>query len=212
MHTADEVREVLLLLRLRGSTADVSAAHADLLPRLELAGLVEQGGGGRWRLAADGRAEGQRLLAAELDAARARPVVAGAHERFVALNGMLLRVCTDWQLRNADPSSIVVNDHADAAYDAAVLARLDGVHRGVLPVCADLTDALGRFGGYATRLTDAHARITHGDVAALDEPAPTSYHGTWFELHEDLVATLGIDRGSEPLPDTGPPTAGWPPA
>jgi hypothetical protein len=25
-----------------------------------------------------------------------------------------------------------------------------------------------------------------------------SYHSVWFELHEDLLATLGIERGSEP--------------
>jgi hypothetical protein len=24
-----------------------------------------------------------------------------------------------------------------------------------------------------------------------------SYHTIWFELHEDLLATLGIERGSE---------------
>jgi len=25
----------------------------------------------------------------------------------------------------------------------------------------------------------------------------SSYHTVWFELHEDLLATLGIDRASE---------------
>ncbi|MDQ1375434.1 MAG: hypothetical protein QOJ09_2772, partial [Actinomycetota bacterium] len=28
-------------------------------------------------------------------------------------------------------------------------------------------------------------------------PLIDSYHTVWFELHEDLLSTLGIERGSE---------------
>ena len=34
----------------------------------------------------------------------------------------------------------------------------------------------------------------------MTKPMIDSYHSVWFELHEDLLATLGIERGSEPEP------------
>ena len=137
MSTADDVRSVLLVLRLRGGadTATITGALATmrlgvddvegLLARIEPAGLVEQGPGSqRWRLTPEGRDEGERLLAIELDAAGARGRVTEGYDRFLRVNGPLLRVCTDWQLRDATPASTVVNDHTDAGYDQSVLDRL----------------------------------------------------------------------------------------
>jgi hypothetical protein len=31
-----------------------------------------------------------------------------------------------------------------------------------------------------------------------------SYHAVWFELHEDLLTTLGLDRSDESPPDATP--------
>jgi hypothetical protein len=221
MSIADDTRAVLLVIRLRGAAdpATVVTALASmgflvedpavLLGRLELAGLLERRAAAvdRWRLTDEGRQEGERLLAVELDGAAARQRVTDAYTAFLALNGPLLRVCTDWQLRDADPASIVVNDHTDAAFDRAVLNRLRSIHRSVLPICDELTACLDRFRSYRTRLTAAHDRVVAGDGAALDQPSTDSFHAIWFELHEDLVATLGRDRSTEPLPDTsaGPP-------
>ena len=36
-----------------------------------------------------------------------------------------------------------------------------------------------------------------GDTDWFTKPMIPSYHTVWFELHEDLLATLGIERGSE---------------
>lgn len=215
MDVADETRLVLLVLRLRGAAdpatvADVLEAMgvvvddpATLLDRLELAGLVERGttGSARRRLTGDGRREGERLLAVELDERGARGRITAAYTDFLAGNGPLLRVCTDWQLRDANPAAIIVNDHRDADFDRQVLERLGEVQRRVLPVCHELMAALARFGRYGPRLTRAFDRFIAGDAAALDGPSPDSYHGTWFELHENLIATLGRDRATEPLPD-----------
>jgi hypothetical protein len=211
---ADATRAALLALRLRpAAPADVLATVVDrlglgvdgleaLLARLELAGLVEHRHGRfpGWRLTDDGRAEGERLLGAEVDARGVRDVVTGAYQRFLSANGVLLRICTDWQLVDADPSSLVVNDHADPAYDRAVLERLAALHAGARPVLARLAGAISRFGSYEPRLDDALARIGAGDHGAFATGDLESYHATWFELHEHLLATLGIDRSTEPLP------------
>jgi hypothetical protein len=214
--SVDEVRTVLLAVRLVGSATDTLLSEAvgrlggsvadaaTLLSRLELAGLVEQRSG-RWRLTSDGRAEGERLLQVERDDLGATVEVTAGYQRFLTLNGPLLRICTDWQLKDADPSSIVPNDHADNAYDRAVLERLVALHRRALPVCEQLASGLPRLASYGTRLSAALRRIVDGDHSAVDGPAPDSYHGTWFELHENLIATLGLDRSTEPLPDTTTP-------
>ena len=145
-----------------------------------------------WSLTPAGRKEGERLLGEELDAAGARAEVTDAYERFVALNGDLLAVCTAWQMRDD-----VVNDHTDPAYDQQVVVRLVGLHDRVRPVVVDLRDQLTRFGGYSLRLRSAVERVAGGEPEWFTKPVIDSYHSVWFELHEDLIATLGLERAKE---------------
>ncbi|MBK5221763.1 MAG: transcriptional regulator [Acidimicrobiia bacterium] len=184
-----------------------------LVGRLEVAGLVERRGetAPGWRLTADGRHEGERLLAAELDERVIGTSVTRCYEQFVAQNGPLLHACTDWQLRDPTPGALVVNDHSDREYDRAVIDRLVDVHNAVSPVCDELAQLLPRFAGYRPRFDDAMRRIEGGDLGSLDTPPAVdkvsvamdhaeSYHSIWFELHEHLIATVGADRAAEPLP------------
>ena len=149
-----------------------------------------------YRLTPDGTAEGEALLAEELDAAGARDRVQGAYEAFLGFNRRLLGVCTRWQLRDVDGVS-VVNDHADADHDAAVVESLEELDALVRPVLATLVGALDRFAGHERRLRTALAHVQAGDHDWFTKPLFPSYHSVWFELHEDLLATLGTDRSSE---------------
>ncbi|MEQ1785684.1 MAG: transcriptional regulator [Acidimicrobiales bacterium] len=143
-----------------------------------------------------GREQHAAQLAAELDASGARAAVEDAYRRFLRLNTDLLTICTAWQLRDVDGES-AVNDHSDAAYDAGVVAQLAALHAHVEPICADLAATLERFGGYGTRLGDALRQVQAGDGDWFTKPMIPSYHTVWFEMHEDLLSTLGIERGSE---------------
>ena len=78
-----------------------------------------------------------------------------------------------------------------------MLAALVTLDDAVQPVVADLAEALARFGGYGPRLSGALAKVQGGDVHWFAKPTIDSYHSVWFELHENLLATLGIERGSE---------------
>ena len=112
------------------------------------------------------------------------------------INKDLLAICTAWQLRDVAGES-VINDHTDAAHDARVIAQLADLDAKVQPICADLGAALERFGGYGARLGEALDKVRAGDVDWFTKPMIASYHTVWFELHEDLLATLGIDRAAE---------------
>ncbi len=198
---------VLHGIRLKGVAEPEGVAETVDVPEVEAKSLLDElvgeglatyrdGTLSGFTLTREGRAEHSDLLAAELDAAGAREAVRGAYERFLPLNTELLAVCTAWQLR-ANDGPPTVNDHLDAAYDAAVVDRLTHLHSQAAPVCDGLTAALDRFACYRPRLEAAIDRVRAGDGDWFTKPMLPSYHTVWFELHEDLLSTLGIDRGSE---------------
>jgi hypothetical protein len=146
-----------------------------------------------WRLTPTGRAEGERRLAAELDERGARATVTAAYQRFLPHNQVLLTTCTAWQVRRGNE----LNDHRDEAYDARVIERLGALHEAATPVCTALAGVLERFGGYEARLQEALDRVRRGEHEWFTGAGVASYHSVWFQLHEDLLATLGIDRSGE---------------
>ena len=152
------------------------------------------GGSAGWSLTERGRAENERQLAAELAERGGAAAVHGVHEAFVPLNARLLRAVTDWQLRPEPGGRLGTNDHLDPAWDGRVLRELGAIGRALRPLNARLTDVLTRFGGYDRRFTAALRRARDGDAAWVDRTDVDSCHRVWFELHEDLLATLGIDR------------------
>ncbi len=150
-----------------------------------------------WSLTGAGRVEGERLLAEELDRAGARDVVADAHAHFLPLNTRFLRAVTDWQLRREPLDRLVPNDHTDLRWDDRVLTTVRSVGRSLEGIDERLGATLDRFTGYSARFASALAQVERGRLTWLDEPAIASCHTVWFQLHEDLLATLGIERGCE---------------
>lgn len=151
---------------------------------------------GGWSLTERGRTRDEAMLADELDRCGGRDVVLAAHARFLPLNARLRRACTDWQLRPAPDRPLAPNDHTDPAWDARVLGELAVVEAGLAPVTDALEGVLVRFDGYGGRFAAARRRAAAGDGRWVDGTDVDSCHRVWFELHEDLVATLGIDRSA----------------
>jgi len=145
-----------------------------------------------WALTRAGRAEQQRLAALEAEEAGLTESIRAAYQHFLSLNGRLLGICTDWQVRGQAP-----NDHTDAAYDAAVVGRLHEVHSEVGPVLDSLASLLDRYLPYAPRFAEAVRRVDAGELEYFTKPIIDSFHTIWFELHEDLLSTLGIERSQE---------------
>ncbi|MBD7919935.1 transcriptional regulator [Cellulomonas sp. Sa3CUA2] len=147
-----------------------------------------------WSLTERGRARDEALLADELDRVGARDVVHDVHADFLPLNARLRQACTDWQLRPLPGDRLAGNDHTDPAWDARVLAELAAVEAGLVPIAGRLAGVLTRFTGYDERFAAARRRAAAGEDRWVDGTDVDSCHRVWFELHEDLVATLGIDR------------------
>jgi hypothetical protein len=156
----------------------------------------EFAGVGGWSLTERGRAENERRLAAELwEVPGGDATVRRVHQAFLPLNGRLQRACTDWQIRAVPGDPLARNDHDDPVWDDRVLRELGVLAVEVAPLVAELADTLDRFRGYDTRFAAALARATAGEPSWVDRSGADSCHVVWFELHEDLIATLGLRRG-----------------
>ena len=182
-HPSDPAFLVLHALRLKEQAGDELVVRRD--------GRISG-----WSLTPAGRARHAELVRDELQAAGARDDVQSAYDRFLHINNDMLAVCTAWQLRDVDGVQ-AINDHADAGYDAGVVQQLVGIHDRVRPVTADLRELMDRFSAYGDRLRAALEKVAAGESEWFTKPVIDSYHTIWFELHEDLLCTLGIERSSE---------------
>ena len=210
--TRDSQRDLLVLhaVRITGFADTPVIAHRfgldaaeaeEVLLDAQARGLVEHtafAGSGGWSLTERGRAENERRLAAELARVGGADEVLGVYREFLPLNALLLRACTDWQLRPTAGDRLAVNDHSDHAWDGRVLDELAGIERALTPLADRLGNVLTRLRGYDTRFTTALARARAGEGAWVDRTDVDSCHRVWFELHEDLIATLGLDRHTHP--------------
>jgi hypothetical protein len=197
-------------VRLKGMADDAEVAARFTLDRAESDELlldyeafgwvtrVEFAGTGGWTLTTAGREEDERRLAEELNRSGATPAIHDAYGTFLPFNGRLLKACTDWQLRPSPDDALAVNDHMDIAWDQQVLAELATLGDELDLVAETLGTRLERFQGYDHRFHAALTRALNGESAWVARPRADSCHTVWMELHEDLLATLGLDRGHAP--------------
>lgn len=153
--------------------------------------------GSTWSMTDLGREHGERALAEDLDGSGVREAVRAAYERFLPLNSRLGPLMTRWQLRPTPADPLAFNDHTDHRYDDAILGELDRLARDLAEVSAELAAALPRLGVHQPRIDAALARAHEGDLRWVDSPEVASMNIVWIQLHEDLLATLGITRGQE---------------
>jgi hypothetical protein len=159
--------------------------------RFEFAGSVG------WSLTGTGRAENERQLAAELAARGAVDEVVRVHAAFLPLNARFQESVTRWQVRPVPGDPMGRNDHTDFRWDDRVIDVLGSVGRRLALLGADLSEVLDRFDGYAARYMAALSRVERGERPWVDAVGIDSCHAVWMQLHEDLLATLGLERGQE---------------
>jgi hypothetical protein len=159
----------------------------------------EFAGSAGWSLTDRGRAENERRLATELDSSGASSTVVEVHSRFLPLNARFQEAVTRWQVRPLPGDPLATNDHTDFRWDDRVIESLRSLGRRLIPLDTDLVNALARFGGYAERYNAAVARVLRRENRWVDGLGIDSCHVVWMQLHEDLLASIGLDRGDERL-------------
>jgi pyruvate,orthophosphate dikinase len=181
---------------LQGVADVVLSTPEDVRPivdQLAIDGLVVTVAGA-YRLTEAGSARAATLLEAE-QAAWGLGRAGAALDAFVALDHRMKDTVTTWQLR--DVAAQVINDHTDADYDRAVLDRLAGLHADAVAWLTPLEAGCPRLGDYRARLARALDQAQSGDQRFVASPRVDSYHGIWFELHEDLIRLAGRSREEE---------------
>ena len=173
------------------STPDVTSGLLDGLIADGLAEVVA----GSSRLTAHGKSVGKQQMGADSDAWGIENAVA-ALDAFLALDQRMKVTVTAWQMRDIDGAQ-AFNDHSDPAYDARVLAELAALHADATAWLQPLAGGLPRLALYLGRLERAIAAARGGDHRYVASPRVDSYHGAWFELHEDLIQLAGRSRAEE---------------
>jgi pyruvate,orthophosphate dikinase len=165
-----------------------------LLDQLVVDGLAASVAGA-YRLTEAGTERAESFVVADREGWGVEPATA-ALDAFLDLDGRMKQIVTDWQLKSGDGEP-VPNDHADPAYDAAVLDRLGALHAEADAWLAPLEAATWRLRGYRERLARAVERARAGDGKYVASPRVDSFHGIWFELHEELILLAGRTRAEE---------------
>jgi hypothetical protein len=189
--------EVEVVASVHGLELDATSAVLAELTDAEFVQGREVDGSMKYVLTSEGRARGAELLSEELDDSGNRGQLEKAYGDFLDLNVEMLTLCTDWQIVGHGSDDQRINDHTDEDYDQDVIGRLADLDGRLRKVLAPMRATLARFDGYPDRFRSALDRLLDGELDYFTKPILPSYHTVWFELHEDLLATLSIDRASE---------------
>jgi len=187
-----ELSEIVISTRLKVEEVE---SHLDSFKENNLVNYRE----GRiegWMLTQEGRGRSQQLVTSELESSGFREEINSNYQDFLSSNQKFLSLCTDWQLRTVNGEQ-EINDHSDTTYDEEVITRLVDINNEIQPVCKSLADSLNRFEGYSRRFSEALHKVQNNEPEWFTKPMIDSYHTIWFELHENLLVTLGIERTKE---------------
>jgi len=162
---------------------DEALLDAQAAGQVTWTGFEDDGG---WSLTEAGKAAGEKLLAEEMVRAGARVAVESVMDEFESLNHQVTAACTRWQLAELGI--------ADAGVGlAATIEELARAGEAWAVLEEQLVRRLPRFRGYHERFSVALDRASI-DPAWVTGTDRESAHRVWFELHEDLLATLGRSR------------------
>ena len=150
-----------------------------------LAGLVDAdlatAQSGWFAVTPAGRERDSEALRAAVGA-NAERLAAVYDERFLPVNVRFKTLATAWQEQG---------EQMDLIEEAA------DVHDLVVAVLDDSAAYAPHLRRYRERLDALMDEFLSGNGAVLTAAVEPSYHNAWFELHEDLIATLGRAREKE---------------
>ena len=149
---------------------------ASRLAALVEAGSVQESKIGA-RMTPAGVEELERLIVEE--GARTSGELEGCYARFTTIDPLVKK------------ASVTSQDNFEEGVD-----QLLTVHDRAKGCVRKIATCVPRYEPYRTRLDSAVERIVAGDKKSFtaSQFPPDSYHQAWWELHTDLVTTLGVEK------------------
>ena len=165
-----------------GRVANARAMDAPLaaesLERLRAEGLVEEKGG-LFAISEAGESRRSQLLEAER-AQLDHDAMENLYAEFCAIDPAFKQLVADVQLGTIE--------RGDAA------AHVGPLHQRLQALLARAGALLPRLEPYTERFREALEALAQGDPRYLASPRVESYHGIWFEFHEELIQASGRTR------------------
>lgn len=163
-----------------------------VLEELYRSGLVRERTAGRLELSESGCARLSELLLAERKALK-RDDLAAHYDEFLHLDAELKSAVTSYQLAHGTVGPLAMGEQ-ERNSEAAFRTALEDLHRRALSLLGRISADRPRFSNYGRRLERALAEIRGGKLEFVAGVSVDSYHTIWFELHEDLLMTMGEER------------------
>lgn len=178
-------RDVLHVLAMEGiadtETVVTETDHeesivAETLADLEAEGLVEEEG--FWYVTDDGEYRLNELCRNRFDEAQ-RDQLSEKLDQFETLDVRLKELASDWQ----------------ESHDEALVDELTELHAEAEALFDDLnSDVVDAYRPYLVDLAAARDELADGEEVYFTGTEVDSYHEIWFDLHDDLLRTLGAGR------------------
>jgi len=167
--------------RIAGAWGSNEASAAEQLARLVAQGLVEEKRG-TFALNEAGESLRTRLIDAERSALD-DPAIQELYADFCAVDTPFKTLVADVQLGKLERD------------DAAL--HLTPIHQQLQPLLDRASALVPRLSFYTPRFEEALRALQQGDPRYLASPLVESYHGLWFEFHEELIQASGRSRAQE---------------
>jgi len=155
------------------------------LAELAQGGLVAPSPSDASRLRLTPQGEEQALAAVATERAALAAQLAPLYLEFAPLNRDVKAAVSRWQLGSGHASSL--------------LGELGGAHRRALLLLDRLAGLRPRYASLRARLASAMARVEAGETSYVAGVTVDSFHSVWWQLHADLLAVLGRERGEADL-------------
>ena len=169
--------------RIADATGGEEAATAGLLASLVDAGLAEDKGG-TFVLSESGEA----LRSKAIDAERSKLDPAAMEGLYADFKGV-----------DADFKALVADVQLGKLEREAAAGQLTPIHERLRPLLEGAGELLPRLARYGQRFEEALRALQGGDPRYLASPLVESYHGVWFEFHEELIQASGRTRKQEAI-------------
>jgi DNA-binding MarR family transcriptional regulator len=139
---------------------------------------------------------GNKAVAAETEKIRqdvGQAELEELYSRFMVLDAEFKRLASAWQVSAPGPPPLF-NDHSDPRYDQRIINNLVRLHHRLRVLLEPLGKKCQRYSSYGARFADSLNKLSDGSLDHFTNPRVDSCHNIWFELHEDLLCTLGRQR------------------